>query len=233
MQGQIDQAQFIEILKDGIDRTVSYMAQLTEYHGGPIETEYVLTADIARAFLDRGFEVRVECLNRQLVNGFSMRKGWKPRSEIGSKRTDVAVINAGLDPQAMVEVKIGVGAKLRPIKEDLVKIANTLECMAAGRASRVRAASVFQVHTPGTMRDLNTDRLKITMLKKETSLRAELQAFASNWPDLTFQLISLQNHDAGFYTTEIVHEDEVTQSLGRNGHATRYYAVLLKSVRED
>ncbi|MDW9689372.1 hypothetical protein GOB50_30925 [Sinorhizobium meliloti] len=233
MKHQIPEAEFIDILKAGIDRTVSYMAKLTEYHGGPTETEYILTADIARTFLEKNFEVRVECLNRQLVNALSTRKGWMPREPLGSRRTDVAVLRDRLVPQAMVEVKIGVGSKLSPLRRDLAKMANTLECIDASFAARVRAASVFQIYVPGRVTDLTVDRLKRSITQKETQLRAQLEAFAKDWPDLAFQLVALQKPNDGFCTTEIIQEDETTQSLGRNGHATRYYAVLLKSVRRE
>ncbi len=93
---QISESDFLEVLQDGTKRTTDFMAHLTEYHGGPIKTEYILTADIARAFLVKGHEVRVEKINRHLVNGLTKRKGWKPRRKFGAQRSDVAVTNTDL-----------------------------------------------------------------------------------------------------------------------------------------
>lgn len=233
MQRPISKAEFIKMLGAGVKRTVDFMAELTDYHGGPTATEYILTADIARELLANGFEVEVECLNRHLVNSLTKRKAWKPKIRIGSQRTDVVVLESGIVPSVMVEVKIGVGATLTPIEHDLDKICNTLESMKARFAHGVSAASVFQVHVPGTLNDLKTDRLKKKVAKIEESLTKHLNAFAANWPEFAFDLVPLQGSTVGYVTTEIVHEDESIASLGRSGHATRYYAVVIQSLRKS
>lgn len=71
MSHPISRADFIEMLKDGVKRTSDFMAALTEYHGGPTKTEYLLTSNIARAILDKCHEVKVECLRRDFSNMFS------------------------------------------------------------------------------------------------------------------------------------------------------------------
>lgn len=232
MRGPISEADFIKMLTAGVDLTADFMAELTDYHGGPTMTEYILTADIARALLANDLEVEVECLNRQLVNGLTQRKAWKPRMRIGSQRTDVVILESRIVPRVMVEVKIGVGATLTRIRNDLYKICNTLESMKAKFALGVRAASVFQVHVPGRQSDLKVDRLKKKVAKIEASLTKHLNAFAATWPDFAFELVSLQGSTDGYVTTEIVYEDENDASLGRSGHATRYYAVLVRSLRK-
>ncbi len=140
---EISEAKFLEILWDGVKRTTDFMAELTEYHGGPIKTEYILTADIARAFLSKGHEVRVEKINRRLVNGLTKRKGWKPKKKFGAQRSDVAVTNSDLIPLALVEVKIGVGKSISKIRKDLEKMANVIESLQPKFASPVTSGVRF------------------------------------------------------------------------------------------
>tara|TARA_R110002110_G_C13444385_1_gene716464 strand:- start:2157 stop:2897 length:741 start_codon:yes stop_codon:yes gene_type:complete len=231
MQGPIQESDFLEILRVGVRRTVKFMGLLNEFHGGPAKTEYILTTDIARAFLARHFEVRVEYLNRHFLNAMTRRRDWQPRQEFGKMRTDVAVVEAGIIPRAIVEVKIGVGGTLTLIKEDLTKIASTMECMKTQVAANVRAASVFQVHVRGRANDLTIHRLMVKVNRIEAKLEAALKNFAMDWPDFTFRLVSLQDQRTGFVATEILQEDDGTQSMGQNGHATRYYAILISSNR--
>ncbi len=231
MQGPIQESDFLDILRDGIRRTVKFMGLLTEFHGAPTKTEYILTTDIARAFLAKHFEVRVEYLNRQFHDAMTRRRNWQSRQEFGKMRTDVAVVEAGIVPRAIVEVKIGVGGTLTPIKEDLTKIASTMECLKTQVAADVRAASVFQVHVRGRANDLTIDRLMVKVNKIEAKLGVALKNFAKDWSDFTFRLVSLQDQKGGFVATEILQEDDGTQSMGQNSHATRYYAILISSSR--
>ncbi|MFC0808338.1 hypothetical protein ACFHWW_23165 [Ensifer sp. P24N7] len=83
MNQELTRSKFVSILKDGVSRTETFMAYLTEYHGAPTRTEYMLTADIARAFLDKYYEVSVEFLNRELVSSaLTKRPDWNPRSHL-------------------------------------------------------------------------------------------------------------------------------------------------------
>ena len=224
---EISEAKFLTILHDGVKRTTDFMAQLTEYHGGPIKTEYILTADIARVFLSDGHEVRVEKINRQLVNGFTKRKGWKPKKKFGAQRSDVAVTNSDLIPLALVEVKIGVGKSISKIRKDLEKMANVIESLQPKFASRIRAASVFQVHVAGGAKDAKVERLKLKVEKIEKSISKELTEFQRDWPNFSFSLKPLLNANEGFVPTAIEIEDDGSEALGENGHATRYYAVTI------
>lgn len=224
---QISESDFLEVLQDGTKRTTDFMAHLTEYHGGPLKTEYILTADIARAFLVKGHEVRVEKINRHLVNGLTKRKGWKPRRKFGAQRSDVAVTNTDLVPLALVEVKIGVGKSISKIRKDLEKMANVIESLNPIYAARVRAASVFQVHVPGGAKDITVRRLKNKVEKIEKAISKELREFQRDWPDFSFSLEPLMGADEGFVPTAIETEDDGSKVLGENGHATRFYAVIV------
>lgn len=222
---------FVDILKDGVNRTSNYMASLTDFHGGPITTEYILTSDIARAFLDKGKDVDVEYQNRRLVNNMTVRKGDSSRKEIWGMRTDVVVTEGKLIPVVMIEVKIRIKRTLGPIKDDLAKMAKTLQCMKARYAENVRAASVFQISVSGKAKGTEINRLKKKLKIIEQKLADELCLFAKNWPDFQLKLVSLQEENAGFVPTEILQSIDSFHELGENGHATRYYAILIQSIR--
>lgn len=231
MQGQISELEFVNILETGTRSTTEFMARLTDYHGTAVETEYILTADIARAFLDKGHDVRVEYLNRLLVNKLVQRSSWTPKRVLGAQRTDVVVTFSDIIPRAIVEVKIGVGGSLAPIEDDLQKIAATIDGMKVNYAAQVRAASVFQVHVLGRRNEIDTVRLKKRIQDIDQSLTVNLAAFAPTWPDFTFALVPLQGQSEGFVATSIEHDESGGAELGATGHATRYYAIIIKSIR--
>lgn len=233
MRRSIQETEFVDILKDGVGRTALYMGQLTEYRGGPTTTEYILTTDIARAFLDKHYEVGVEFLNRKFLNAMTRRRNWNSREKIGSKRTDIAIVDGEILPLAIIETKIGVGSKLSPIRKDLAKIANTIESMKAAVAENVRGASVFQVHVRNRTKNVTIDQLKEKVREIETSLEAELEDYKKGWPDFTFRLVPLLRENEGFAPTEILEDEDGTKIQGEKGHATRYYAVLITSVRKQ
>jgi hypothetical protein len=227
----LSEENFIKILKLGIARTSSFMAQLTDFHGGPTKTEYVLTSDIARAFLETHQEVRLEYQNRFLINVMTKLKGCPNGGNLGSIRTDVVVLNSRIFPKAMIEVKIGVGGTLSKVSNDLVKMAKTINLMKSNIAQGVRTAAVFQTHIAGRSGDIDTNKLKARMQKRERKLEKALANFERNWPDFSFKLVSLQGLNTGFVATEICEEEDGSMSLGQKGHATRYYAILLTSLR--
>lgn len=230
---EISKAEFLDSLQDGVRRTAAFIARLTEYHGGPVKTEYLLTADIARALLDRGYEVRVEKLNRELLNPLTARKGWVPKKNIGAERTDVAVTDADLIPRVLVEVKLGIGKTIYRIRSDLEKIANLMESLSAECAARLRAASVFQIHVPGCARDITVERLVRKVDRLEASLRNELSEFQQLWPGLTFSLVPLSGPNEGFVSTAIDVDEDGSKVIGESGHATRYYAVLVSYIEVE
>ena len=149
MISEIPEEQFLDALRRGVERTTNLIARVTDYHGGAVQTEYMITADLAREFMERDFEVWVECLNRVLVNGMTALKEARPRRTLRSKRTDVAIVQNGIIPLAMIEVKIGAKG-LNRLKVDLDKISATIGMMKAKFAAKVIGAAVFQIHIPGS-----------------------------------------------------------------------------------
>lgn len=188
----IPEAEFLEALQRGVRRTTDLIARVTEYHGGPVQTEYMITADLAREFMERDFEVKVECLNRNLVNGMTALKGVTPRKELGAMRTDVAIVQDNLIPLALIEVKIGV-KKLGRLKDDLDKITATIALMKARFAAQVIGAAVFQVHIPGTCARYSDHQFKTAAEEVETGLEAKVGSYASSRPDFSFSMHSLQS----------------------------------------
>ena len=69
------------------------MANLTEYHGGPVTTEYLLTGNIARALIARHIDgVVVECKYREMV--VPLRRFG--RAQISAERARISPLPAGL-----------------------------------------------------------------------------------------------------------------------------------------
>ena len=62
-------------------------AHAIDYHPGPTTTEYLLTADIARKFIEVHFATRVEFLNRKVVNALTERKPTPKLEPLKGKRT--------------------------------------------------------------------------------------------------------------------------------------------------
>lgn len=108
-------------LKKGVARTSNLIARATEYHGGPTTTEYLLTADIAREFIEANYETHVEFLIRKFVNGITALHPQPSLPRLKGKRTDVVLAYTELIPIAVIEIKIGV-ASLNGIRVDLDKI---------------------------------------------------------------------------------------------------------------
>jgi hypothetical protein len=225
----IDENAFLEALKHGVARTTNLIAKATDYHGGPVMTEYLLTADIAREFIERDYPVTVECHNRMFVNAMTGLKAAQPRKLLRSKRTDVAIVEVGLIPLALIEVKIRV-KKLHAIKGDLDKITTTISLMKARFAARVIGAVVFQVHIPGTRNRTYAADFKSAAEKVESALKAELAAYAPSRPDFRFTMHPLQSDDGGIVDRDIEgFGDEA--AWGAHGHATRYHAIIIRSTR--
>jgi len=225
----IDENDFLEALKHGVARTTNLIAEATDYHGGPVMTEYLLTADIAREFIERNYPVAVEYHNRMFVNAMTGLKTSQPRKLLRSKRTDVAIIDAGLIPLALIEIKIRV-KKLNAIKGDLEKITTTMSLLKANFASKLIGAVVFQVHIPGARNRTYAADFKSAAEKVEKSLQAELSSYAPSRPDFRFTMHPLQSDDGGVVEREIEGYGEES-AWGAHGHATRYHAIIIRSTR--
>jgi hypothetical protein len=61
---QITDAELLATLKEGVKTATDVIARVTDYRGGPVTTEYLLTADISRELIEQDYQVKVECLNR-------------------------------------------------------------------------------------------------------------------------------------------------------------------------
>jgi hypothetical protein len=92
------QSELLAALGNGVARSRDMIARITDYHGGPVTTEYMLTSDIARELIEHNYEVEVECLNRKMVNGETMRRSCPPLPKFGSRRTYVAVLKDEIIP---------------------------------------------------------------------------------------------------------------------------------------
>lgn len=227
---------FIDTLTKGVKSTENFMAKLTEYHGGPAKTEYILTTDIARALLENNYKVQVECLTNKFINPLISQKSTLTSNTNKSERFDIAVINDGLNPEVIIEVKIRIGGKLTKIKDDIKKITDVISAMKAPFASKIQAACVFQVHINSGKNDAELDqdtekkKLVIKVTNKEKSLKNDLMNIEKLYPEFIFKFIPLQNKNGGIETTEKILEDIGHYSIGQPGHATRYYAILIKRM---
>lgn len=226
---EIKEDTFLEALKAGVGRTTNLIGHLTEYHGGPVRTEYMMTADLAREFIERGYEVKVECKNRELLNALVALNGTKPAKALGSLRTDVALVNNDIVPLAMIEVKIGV-TTLNPLIGDLDKVTKTIAMMQARFASKVIGACVFQVHIRGTKTRFYFEQFKALAEKAEKKIRTELSTYGTGHSDFRFSMHSLQEPDDGIVERDL-EPDGDSLAWGQYGHATRYHAILIRSTR--
>lgn len=219
--------QLLDALRAGVGRSSNLVAWMTNFHGGPVTTEYILTADIARELIDRHYEVAVEFANRKLVNGLTARRGVKARKVLGSRRTDVVVLSNSLVPSALIEVKIGVRS-LGKIKGDLKKLTGTIALLKSRYATRVAAAVVYQVHATGTDKIEWRDQLLPAIQKIEKRIERELETYRLSDPGYSFAIHPLQSPDEGI-GERAIEDDGHEKTLGAHGHATRFYAVLIRS----
>jgi hypothetical protein len=227
MRDEISDQLLLSALRKGVKRSSDLIAQITDYHGGPVTTEYMLTSAIARELIEQRYEVEVEYLNRKMINGMTMRKSGAPRKEFGSRRTDIAVLMDKIFPLAIVEVKIGVKT-LNGTKDDLLKITDTIGSLKPQFASRVRGAAVFQVHVAGSAKRFEAHHFKAAIEEIERSLGAALKSYGKAHAGFHFALHALQSKGEGVVAREL-ESDGDGLAWGRHGHATRYYAVLVRS----
>jgi len=209
--------QLLEGLRDGVNLTRDFMAELTDYHGGPAETEYLLTSDIARAFLAKRYPVSVELLNRKCCSLLTSTDAKAARKALKGSRTDV-VVGDPLAPDALIEVKIRI-ARYSGIVKDLRKLCATITWMTPLRQSKIMGVSLFQLHiAKTTRRSSRADFLK-EVRGREAKFVAALKSHAAGFPDFQLTLKSLlQNPDDGIADADEDHD----------GHATRYYAVIIR-----
>lgn len=229
----MDRTEFLDIIKEGVRVSIHYTAQLTDFHGGPLETEYLLTTDIARAFLAHGYPASVEPLYRQLIVAGKQRHD-KPVPRFGARRADVAVVDLNRGLQALVEVKISpVGRTLGKIKTDLDKMAQLVRAMGPGSAAKANIAAVFQVHVKGRgVEDIGITRLASKLQGIKMGLKKDLEAFAKGRPDFDYKLVSLTSLTDSVTPTQVYDAPGELPELGPDGHATAYFAITMGSLRK-
>lgn len=225
----VDESELIDGLRSGVRRTREFMDMLTEYHGGPAETEYLLTSDIAREFLQKGHEVRVEALNRHFCSTLASKQVKAARSALGSKRTDVA-IGQDIMPDALVEVKIRID-NISGLRKDLEKITDTIRFMTSHRHRKILAASVFQMHIRATKKRWKRNHFLTALNAFEEKFGVQLEKFGQSRKDFLFSLVDLQsNRDEGVVDFSYSEEPSGSKVIDADGHVTRYYAVLIKHI---
>jgi hypothetical protein len=178
-------------------------------------------------------DVKVDYLNRRLVNAMTMRKLPRPekhltRKRLGSMRTDIVVAD-DFHASAMIEVKIRVST-LAGLRKDLNKIIKTLSLMNAASAQKVIAASVFQVHIPGSRHRYYAKHFKAAAEKVENGIRRDLAKFAKSHRYFRLEMHPLQPHDAGIVERDLEPLGDGF-AWGADGPATRYHAILVRSTR--
>ncbi|UPT87858.1 hypothetical protein HAP41_0000001460 [Bradyrhizobium barranii subsp. apii] len=228
MQDEFAEADLLSLLKNGVKRSIDLIAHITDYHGGPVTTEYMLTSDLARELIEQNYQVEVEYLNRNFANGLTMRRSGRPIKKFGSKRTDVAVLFNHFAPLAMIEIKTGVKT-VRGIAADLIKITDTIDALKPEFASRVWGAAVFQVHIPGSKSRYEEAHFKAAIDETMKLIGKGLTNHAKTHPNYNFRLHSLQAANEGYTPRELEPDGNGGFVWGQDGHATRYYAVLIKS----
>ncbi len=223
----LSEDELLDVLKAGTERTRNWMAQRTDYHGGPTTTEYILTADLARALVERHLEVKVECPNKRLLNAWVARKPRAARQKLRSRRTDIAVVDS-TQPVALIEVKIGVSS-LNKIEGDLKKIVTTISLMKRQFAQKVIGAVVFQTHVGGNTRRTSRADFASAIQKMEQRISKSLSVHEKSSPDFSFSFNPLQEPQEGIVERAVDYMDGGHGEWGEHGHATRYYVVLIKS----
>ncbi len=225
---RLEEADFIDGLKKGAMRTRMFMDSLTDYHGGAASTEYVLTVDIARAFLEeQGRHIGVEVLNRHFCNTFTATDAKLAKARLKSKRTDI-IIGRSLEPDAIVEVKIRIKT-FRGLMEDIDKLTTTINFMKENRRRYIIAASVFQINIQKTKKRVARDEFLAAATAVEKRIKCELRKYGDTKQAFRFEMKDLQDSPAdGVIEHGIEIDDNGQTGMGVSGHVTRYYAIIIK-----
>lgn len=230
MSSRITERSFIEHLKRGVKRTYDLMAQVTDYHGKPVTTEYILTSDLAREFMEAGYEVRVEPVYRKLLTAITVRSGEfsSLRETMGSKRADLALVHSNVFLIAAIEIKINVST-LSPLKKDICKITDAFSYIKPTYQKKLIGACLFQVHVPGKDDRWKIDEIRAAFARKIRHIRASLSEYKQQNKSFRFNLVSLQSARTGIFERAVDFDPNLEQeTLGSHGHITRYYAIIIK-----
>ncbi|MCW2283164.1 hypothetical protein M2323_000934 [Rhodoblastus acidophilus] len=210
----------------GVENAKSFMAELTDYHGDAVATEYLMTVEIARALLRSSYpDVALEFLANRVERHALIRNFQKPFT-LGSKRFDVAVLGCGI-PEFLVEVKIGAKKLGGELEKDLKKILSFVNCLKDEFAPRLLSACVFQVHAKARETG-KAEKVWARARRYEKRIVNDLDAYAKKHPDFEFEFRPLQRDDEGFQPDERTEDVDGTPMLGQPAHAIRYHAILIR-----
>jgi hypothetical protein len=224
---EIPKDKLLAALTSGVNDTLFLMTRISEFEGSLVKTEYMLTADLARALARdmQVHDVKVEYLNRRFLDAMTMLAGSNPHKALRSKRTDVAVINVNA-PLAIIEVKIRVGS-LRAIRSDLDKITTTLSLMRPEYAGRAWGVVVFQVHVPGAKHRYYDSQFREEVDKIEKRLRSELDDYERRRSGFDLDMRQLAEDIVG----RDIEDHGEGPSWGVDGHGTRFLAIIIRDKR--
>lgn len=226
----------LDTLRLGAKCTDDLMSIATDYHGQAVGIEYLLTADIARAFVRKQFDVRVECQIKSLIHASSVADQENRealRKKLGKKRIDIALMHGDLVPSALIEVKVDV-SKLRKVRHDLKRLCSAISKMNDAISGSIVGVSVFQVHIAAKRHRYLRAHFVEALEKLESGLQSDLQSHGRTDPDFDFKLHPLQRPGEGIHDREILVEGEGEaewETPGRDGFVARSYAILVKSRR--
>ena len=212
-----------EAVREGIARSKGLIEKLTNYHGGPVETEYILTTDIAHALVDRFDGVSVECKYRNLVN---LHTGILPLAKFKSHRADLAVANGIDPPTAVIEIKIRV-RRFNDIYHDVCRLSRLLRAINARYREYTLGLVIFQISVRGRLNWYKPERILTAVREVEGRIEEDVRKYSAQQPDLEIEWMPLQGPDEGVIGRELEGgPDDPEASWGRTGHGTRYH--LLK-----
>jgi hypothetical protein len=93
----------------------------------------------------------------------------------------------------------------------------------------VWGAAVFQVHIAGSKSRYEEAHFKTAIAETMKVIDEGLADHAKAQPNYIFRIHSLQAENEGYTPQELEPDGEGSFVWGQDGHATRYYAVLIKS----
>jgi hypothetical protein len=217
----------IDAVGGGVAALKHLMARLTEYHGGPTATEHLLTGNIARVLVEQQIDgVTVECPYRRLVTYWTAAG---PVPDFGGKRADIAVVNMGKPPTALIETKIRV-TRFGHIANDVLRIVRLLSAIRPSLRGRTIGLVVFQISVRGRLNWYTADRVLRKALDIEARMQNELNSFRAQHGDFEFTWLPLQGADEGAVGREVEGDlGDPDAAWGERGHATRYHVLIVQA----
>ncbi len=218
----------------GIKETESFTTQKNDFFGDAVTTEYLLTADVAKALWLRQLQdVRVEFVINNIIHLLVKAPG--VNFTLGSRRFDVAVLDSAGTPYFAVEMKIRVrslsgSASSGTVEDDLKKIISYLGYLKCPNAQKKLGLCAFQVFQEAAGRR-QLEQTTQSIHRIESSMMAELDAFSKRHPNFEFSWVSFQGPtERIFDDEETTDSDDVTPMFGRYGYACRYHGILVRRL---